>query len=514
MLAPISGGGSGDMTIDRRAMLKAGAAGIAGAAAGPALAADPAAKLRPAVEAGHAAAVERLRQWIALPSIAAENRGYPEGPDYMRRLALDAGFQSAEIVPSSGKPGVFATLDAGARKTLGIYFMYDVKQYDPKEWSSPPLKGRIVDKPGLGRVMVGRGAVNQKGPETTFLAALHAFRAAGVKLPVNLVLVAEGEEEIASPHFHEIVQTPRVAAALRKSVGVIIPTGWQNPATGAVTLALGAKGAMEFELVVSGEKWGRGPRGDIHSSEKARVDSPPWRLVAALSSLVSPDGNTVMIDGIQDKVVPLTPRQRELIAMTARATDEASTKRQLGVTRWIDDMDWEASLVRLAQVPTVNIQGLVAGYTGPGGKTVLPGRATAKIEMRLVPDMTIADTLAKLRAHLDKRGFEDVEINVSGGYGPTQTDEKSALIRAELATCERLGVPATLAPRLAGSWPGVIFTGPPINLPAGQFGFGHGSGAHAPDEYFLIESTNPKVMGMKDATMGFVDFLYQVAATA
>lgn len=503
------------MRIDRRGMLRSGAAGLAGAALpAAALAAQDEAALRRAIDAGHDAAVKRLQDWIRLPSIAAENRGYPEGADYMRRLALDAGFQSAEIVPSSGKPGVFATLDAGAKKTLGLYFMYDVKQFDPAEWDSPPLEARIVDKPGLGRAMVGRGAVNQKGPEATLLAALHAFKKAGRKLPVNLVLVAEGEEEIASPNFHEIVQSPRVAAALRKTIGVIIPTGWQNPATGAVTLALGAKGALEFELTVSGEKWGRGPKGDIHSSEKARVDSPPWRLVAALSTLVTPDGNTVTIDGIQEKVAPLTPRQRELIAMTARATDEAAVKKQLGVTRWIDDMDWEASLVRLAQVPTVNIQGLVSGYMGPGGKTVLPGRATAKIEMRLVPDMTIEDTLKKLRAHLDKRGFADVEINVSGGYGPTQTDEQSALIRAELATCARLGVPATLAPRLAGSWPGVIFTGPPLNLPAGQFGFGHGSGAHAPNEYFVIESSNPKVMGMKEATWGFCDFLYQVAATA
>ena len=102
-----------------------------------------------------------------------------EGADYMAELARDAGFQHVEIVPTDGHPGVFATLDAGAKRTLGIYFMYDVKQYDPAEWSSPPLESRMVDKPGLGKAIVGRGAVNQKGPEATFLAALHAIRAAG-----------------------------------------------------------------------------------------------------------------------------------------------------------------------------------------------------------------------------------------------------------------------------------------------------------------------------------------------
>ncbi|WP_423605539.1 M20/M25/M40 family metallo-hydrolase [Sphingomonas sp. MS122] len=503
-----------DGIIGRRTMLKGAVAGAALSAPGAALAADGMADVKKAIAAGHDAAVKRLQDWIRLPSIAAENRGYPEGAEHMKQLALDAGFQHAEIVPSKGKPGVFATLDAGAKKTLGIYFMYDVKQFDPAEWEHPPLEAKLIDKPGFGKVVMGRGAVNQKGPQATFLAALHAMKAAGRKLPVNLVLVAEGEEEIVSPNFHEIVTAPQVAPALRKTVGVIIPTGWQSPATGGVTLALGAKGAVEFELTVSGEKWGRGPKGDIHSSEKARVDSPPWRLVAALATLVTPDGNTVTIDGIQDKVRPLSARERELILLNARANSEETAKKALGVSRWIDDMSWEESLLRLAQVPTVNIQGLVSGYMGPGGKTVLPGKATAKIEMRLVPDMTKDDTLAKLRAHLDKRGFTDVEVNVSGGYGPTETAETSALIRAELATCERLGVPATITPRMAGSWPGVIFTGPPLGLPAGQFGFGHGSGAHAPNEYFVIESSNPKVMGMDAAAFGFVDFLYQVAATA
>src|ERR1041384_2305796 len=112
----------------------------------------------------HDEAVQRLHDWIAQVSIAAENRGYPEGAEYMAKLARDAGFQKAEVITTDGKRGVFATLDAGAPKTVGLYFMYDVKQFDPSEWSSPPTEARIVDKPGLGKAIVGRGAVNQKGP--------------------------------------------------------------------------------------------------------------------------------------------------------------------------------------------------------------------------------------------------------------------------------------------------------------------------------------------------------------
>src|SRR6516162_1806730 len=145
----------------------------------------------------HAENVKRLQEWIALPSIAAENRNYPEGPEHMAQLARAAGFTDVKIVPTSGKPGVVGRIDAGARNTVGIYFMYDVKQFVPEEWSSPPLEGRLVQKEGLGSVCMGRGAVNQKGPENSFLSALMAFKAAGKKLPVNLVLVCEGEEEIA-----------------------------------------------------------------------------------------------------------------------------------------------------------------------------------------------------------------------------------------------------------------------------------------------------------------------------
>ena len=160
----------------------------------------------------HDEALRRLQTWIRQPSIAAENRGVQEGCELMMQMLREAGFQQVNKVPTDGHPGVFATLDAGAPKTLGLYFMYDVKQVDPKEGSSPPFEAALVDKPGFGKVVVGRGAVNQKGPEASFLAALHAIRGAGRNLPVNFVFVAEGEEEIGSPHFPQVVRRPEVQA--------------------------------------------------------------------------------------------------------------------------------------------------------------------------------------------------------------------------------------------------------------------------------------------------------------
>ena len=498
--------------LSRRGFVQAAAAGAALAAA-PAwvrAAADDKSAVLAQVQGMHDANVRRLQEWIALPSIAAENRNYPQGPEFMAKLAREAGFGAVEIIPTSGKPGVFGKIDAGARTTIGIYFMYDVKQFVPEEWSSPPLEARLVHKEGLGTVCMGRGAVNQKGPENSFLGALLAFKAAGKKLPVNLVLVCEGEEEIGSPHFHEVVHTPRVLAALQKCSGVFMPEAGQER-DGSVQVSLGAKGVIELELIASGEKWGRGPAHDVHSSLEAQLDSPTWHLVQALNTLVEKDGHTPAVEGFFANAKPLTAAQLAMIRARADRNTEAQVKEALGVKHWVHDTAWYDSLVLLESKPTINIEGLVAGYTGPGGKTVLPHRAVAKIDMRLVPDMTTTDTLAKLKAHLAKHGFGDLEVNMSGGYNPTQTDPDSALIQRQVATYRALGVAHELWPRSAGSWPGYVFTDAPLSLPAGHFGLGHGTGAHAPDEYYVIESSNPRVQGLDGAVASFVEYLYALA---
>ena len=472
--------------------------------------ADAPGAIRAEIAKRHDEGVRRLQDWIRQPSIAAENRGMTEGCDLMMRLAREAGFDNVTRVPTDGQPGVFATLDAGAPRTIGLYFMYDVKQADPSEWSSPPWDAALLDKPGLGKVIVGRGAVNQKGPEAAFLAALHAIRGAGRKVPVNLVLVAEGEEEIGSPHFQQVARRPEVAAALKRCSGVFMPSSSQDP-DGTVTVSLGAKGVVELELVASGEKWGHGPGKDVHSSNRARLDSPALHLVQALDTLVTSDGDPA-IDGFADAARPASAAERAMLDNAASRLSESTAKSLLSAERWAHDLPWRATLERFLFTPTVNIEGLVAGYTGPGGKTVLPHRAVAKLDLRLVPDMTYDGAVAALKAHLAKRGFGDIEVNPSGGYDPTSTPADAPIIKAELAVYRRAGLDPILWPRNAGSYPGCVFTGEPLQLPAGHFGLGHGSGAHAPDEYFVIESSNPKVMGWDGAVRSYVDYLYELAS--
>jgi len=235
-------------------------------------------------------------------------------------------------------------------------------------------------------------------------------------------------------------------------------------------------------------------------------------LIQALSTLVGPDGHTPAIDGFADKARPLNAEEKALVREASKRLDENLAKKQAGVEHWVHDVDWLESLELLAGRPTVNIEGIYGGYTGPGGKTILPHRVAVKLDMRLVPDMTAADTIAKLRAHLAKRGFSDIEVNMTGGYDPTSTPRNSALVNAQAAVYRKHGIDPVFWPRLAGSWPGYIFTAEPLKLPAGHFGLGHGNGAHAPNEYYVIESSNPKVQGMDGAVKSHIEYLYELAS--
>jgi acetylornithine deacetylase/succinyl-diaminopimelate desuccinylase-like protein len=216
---------------------------------------------------------------------------------------------------------------------------------------------------------------------------------------------------------------------------------------------------VELELVSTGERWGSGPAHDGHSSLEAQLASPSWPLIQALNRLVEKDGHTPAVEGFFEKAKPLSAAQERMVRERAAKTSEATAKKNLGVQRWVHDEPWADSMVRLASKPTINIEGLVGGYTGPGGKTILPHRAVAKIDMRLVPDMTAEDTLAKLKTHLAKHGFGDIEVNMSGGYDPTQTDPNSTLIQSQLATYRKLGLDPQY--RLAVAWQNVAYNQPP-----------------------------------------------------
>jgi acetylornithine deacetylase/succinyl-diaminopimelate desuccinylase-like protein len=359
----------------------------------------------------------------------------------------------------------------------------------------------------LGRVLMARGAVNQKGPERAFLNAVESILAIEKKLPVNLMVLAEGEEELGSPHMPELID--RYEKRLRTASGVIFPFPSQER-SGNVTLNLGVKGIVYFELEAKGGERG-GPVGaEVHGSTKALVESPTLRLVQAIATLTSRDGNTVTVPGYYDAIRPPNAEEQRLYKamLPSFVTREASMKKSLDVRRWIDDWHGEKALLQYLHDTTLNVDGIWSGYTGPGTKTILPHKATAKIDSRLVPNQTPDEALRLIREHLDRNGFADLEIRRFSGYPPAQSSVDAPLIRTGISVYNKYGLTPSVAPRLAGSAPYYLFT-ERLGLPMLAGGIGIGSGAHAPDEYLLIEpKPGSKLAGLADSEKFFVDLLF------
>lgn len=461
------------------------------------------------IDANLASHVENLRRWVRQPSISAQNNGIQEMATMLRDDLRKLGFQEAELVPTDGHPGVWGYYDAGAEKTLVVYMMYDVQPVEPTGWQVGAFDGAIVDHP-LGKVLMARGATNQKGPERAFLNALEAIIATRGKLPVNLMVVAEGEEELGSPHYPQVID--KYAERLERASGVFFPFNSQGP-EGDVSMSLGVKGLVYLELEARGNARGGPMKSEIHGSIKAIADSPAWRLTQALASLTTPDGNSIRVPGYYASIRPPNEEEQRLVNGTLdewNLRDEGMRK-SLGVQSWIDGMSGREALLRYLFDTTLNIDGMWSGYTGPGVKTILPHKATAKVDSRLVPNQTPEEALRLIRAHLDAQGFTDIEMRVLSGYPPAQTSVSAPLVQAAISAYNKYGMTPSVTPRLGGSAPYYVFT-ERLKLPLVAGGIGHGSGAHAPDEYMVIEpAPGSKVAGLAAIEKFYVDLLYALA---
>jgi acetylornithine deacetylase/succinyl-diaminopimelate desuccinylase-like protein len=461
------------------------------------------------IDRNRAAHLEQLRRWVRQPSISAENRGIREMATMLRDDLRELGFQEAELVPTSGHPGVWGFYDAGAAKTLVVYMMYDVQPVEPRDWRVAPFDGAVVDD-DLGRVLMARGAVNQKGPERAFLNAVASIRAVAGRLPVNLMVVAEGEEELGSPNFPQVVAP--YEQRLRRADGVLFPFPSQLP-SGDVSTSLGVKGIVYFEMEARGNESGGPTRAEVHGSLKALADAPAWRLVQALSTLTTPDGNTITVPGYYESIRGPTDEEQRLLNgyLATWSGEEAQLRDALAIRRWIGGISGRESLLQYLFTTTLNIDGIVGGYTGPGVKTILPHRAVAKLDSRLVPNQTPEEALRLIRRHLDERGFRDVEIRQLSGYPPAQTSVSAPVVRAGLGVYNKYGRRTNVTPRIAGSAPYYVFT-QRLGLPLFMGGLGYGSGAHAPNEFIVVEpKAGSRLAGLAEMEKFYVDLLYALA---
>lgn len=462
------------------------------------------------IEASLGEHVAKLQELVRQPSISQENLGIREVAALLKN-SLDAlGCTDTAIVETDGHPVVYGELWSSAPKTLLIYLMYDVQPVAGEKWSVPPFKGAIVDLPPFGKVLMARGAKNSKGPLRGFLNAVDSIRAVHGKLPVNLLFVIEGEEEQGSAHLHQFVT--KYQERLAKANAVFFPYAMQET-DGRAIIWPGTKGLLYLEIECSGARWGRGPmQYDIHASQQAIVDSPAWRLIHALSTLTSPDGNSVSVDGFYDQVRKPTAGETESVERLAKTFTLTSFRELWKVDTFRDHKDLTGLLGMYFFKPTLNIDGIWGGYTGPGSKTVLPHRVTAKLDLRLVPNQSTDEILHKIRDHLNRRGYQDIETRVLGKGEWSQTPPDAEIVRAIVSGSREHGVEPEVWPRNVGFFPAFLFTRPPLNLDFCIGGLGHGGRAHSPDEYLVIEG-NGRVAGLAGMEKSYISILYQYAAS-
>jgi acetylornithine deacetylase/succinyl-diaminopimelate desuccinylase-like protein len=451
--------------------------------------------------------VAELQRWVRQPSISPQATGIREMAQMLRGDLEAMGFAEAELVPTDGNPGVWGYYDAGADKTLMVYMMYDVQPADAEDWQAPPFDGSLVDH-RFGKVLMARGASNQKGPQRAFLNALQSVIAVTGSLPVNVMLTAEGEEEIGSVHYPQIIDA--YEDRLKTADGVLFPMNGKRPG-GSIIMDLGVKGIVYWEIESVGGDWG-GPRDhEVHGSYRVIIDSPVIRLAQAIASMTTPDGNTVLVPGFYDGLRGPTPEEERLINGMLAIWDDARMQESLSVSRWIDGLSGRDAIVEYLYMPTLNVDGIWGGYIGPGSKTVLPHMATAKMDSRLPPGLDPDDHLARIRRHLDAQGFEDVILRKSEGYPAASTSVEDPFVRAALGVLNKRGHEVAVRPWLAGSAPFYVFT-ERLRLPFVFSSPGHGGGVHGPDEYMLIEAAEGSgLSGLAEVEKYYVDLVHALA---
>jgi len=428
--------------------------------------------------------VINLQRWVQQPSISNTGEGIQESAYMVKGFFDQLGCQRSQVYDvgitdwgQQGNPVVYANCDEGAQTTMVVYWMYDTMPItQPDLWKAPPFEARLVEQPPFSKVLIGRGANNSKGRQMAFFNTMMSIKAVRGTLPLNVIFVAEGDEERMSIGYRKFVRDhPELFE------GADVMWGGGN-----------SEGSVFVELITTGENWGRGPTySNIHGGRKRQVDAPAWRHIRMLATLVDETGNRVMIDGFYDNIEPLTQAEEAALRAAAEGMDLDVAAKNLGVARFISDDPYE--VLKMASAgQSMNLDGIWGGNMFEGGSgAILPNRIVSKHNFRYVPNQDGMDIVAKLRAHLDKHGYEDVEINVVGDVPWARMDENNPLAAAAREMRDIFGVdaeePVEHETILGGYWPAYLFAGDVYDIPIASGYVGRGGNSHAANEYFVIE---------------------------
>lgn len=413
-------------------------------------------------------ALHLLERMCAQPSISATGEGIRQMAELLQEMFEENGI-TTKVFETGGSPIVLGEVTGKGETTLILYNHYDVQPPDPiEEWDSPPFKPTKRD----GKIYV-RGVADNKGNIAARIMAVNSILQSRDTLPVNIKFIIEGEEEIGSPHFENFVDTH---SDIVKGDGCIWETGYKNE-NERLALYLGMKGIYYVELVA------KGPKHDLHSSLGTIVPNPAWKLVKALDTLKD-EKDRILINGFYENV--REPTSQELKALDAIPFDEETKKQRLGIPHFINELTGQQLKRKHLFEPACNICGLKAGWIQEGSKTVLPAKAIAKIGFRLVPDQNPKLIEQKLRAHLSKHGFEEIELKPAEGTKPARTPLDDPFARIVKDAAEKVyEKDPIIYPTAAGSGP--IHTIRKLDIPVIGAGVGYyDSKTHAPNENIKI----------------------------
>jgi len=467
--------------------------------------------------------VMRLQRWVQQPSISNTGEGIPESAQMVRGFWQELGCE-AEVHEvgetewgAQGNPVVYAHCDEGAERTLLIYWMYDTMPItQPDLWNYPPFAAELVEQPPFPKVMIGRGTSNSKGPQLAQYNALRAIKEVHGKFPVNIMVIAEGDEERMSIGLRTFVQNN---PELFETADAMVSYGQQS-ASGRAGIRNGAsEGCVYIELTTSGAKWGRGPvYGDIHGGRKRAVDSPAWRHIQMLRSIIDDTGNIARVDGFYDNVEPLSAGTIASLKESAAQIDIEVAARNLGVARFISDDPFE--YLRMAQYGlSFNLDGIWGGNMyGGGAGAILPSKITSKHNIRYQPVQDGIDIVEKIKAQIDRNGYEDVEMQIIGDVPWRKGTIEGPLPKAQLRALEIFNIPHNVPRALreneqamtGGYWPAYLFGKSPINIPISGGGAGYSAGNHANNEFYVIEGAG-QVYGLAGAEKIVATILYNFA---
>ena len=416
--------------------------------------------------------LELLLRFCRQPSVAATGEGIEKMAgmvvDELKKLGVEP-----TVLETGGRPFIYGEIKGEVDRTFGFYDHYDVQPVDPiDEWITPPYSADIRDG-----VIYARGVADNKDGLVTRLCAVDAWQKVHGKLPLNVKFCFEGEEETGSPHLASVA---KAHPEMIQCDGYVWEGGHREEG-GPAEITMGVKGLLYVEL------YAKVSEKDAHSMYAAIMPSPVWHLVQALNTLRDKDGN-VLIDGFYDGIQPIS--QAELDALKTDVFDEEDTRKNiLGIEKFINDEHGEDLLKRLYYRPTCNICGITAGYQGEGSKTVLPGKASCKIDFRLVPGQDPDRILKLLRQHLDQHGFADIEIKCNSGCPAFRSDPNSPFCKAIVRTMEELFHEQPCVQCTSGGTSPMYIFCKEANIPAAMFGASSkNANIHSPNEHLAVEA--------------------------